>query len=357
MVSGKLLDRAFPLACLFLVLSQGIAPHTLAADQACASSLRERLKGLNFRYPVRFGIYIKDLASGRELSLGGERTWYIASGVKLPIALEVLKQAEEGRLSLDERIELTEGDFVDGAGATNRKKPGSRVSIRFLLEQMLIRSDNTASDVLIRRVGLERIHQSLNEWVPEGFTRITRLSDVRRLAFSGLHPDARRLTGRDFIRLKAIRDERKKREAFAKLAGVSPGALNPVSLKSSYEAYYSKRLNSARLDAYGLLLERFAKGELLGAEGTRTLLEILGRVQTGKKRIRAGLPPEMSFAHKTGTQRERVCDFGIARRAQNPQAGGIVIAACTQRLGLKKAERVLREVGVAIADSCKLVPS
>ena len=76
--------------------------------------------------------------------------------------------------------------------------PGKALSVRYLLDQMLIHSDNTASDMLIRLVGIEQVNAVTRELVPEGFGPITTLADVRRLIYGELHPAARTLSGKDF---------------------------------------------------------------------------------------------------------------------------------------------------------------
>ena len=69
--------------------------------------------------------------------------------VKVPVALAVMHAVDRGEVSLDTRVTLRAADFVDGAGTTNSMAPGTALSVRHLLEQMIIYSDNTASDMLI----------------------------------------------------------------------------------------------------------------------------------------------------------------------------------------------------------------
>ena len=82
------------------------------------------------------------------------------------MASQVLAERQAGTLSLDERLILARSDFVDGAGPINWHDPGTPISIRYLLEQMLTVSDNTATDMLIDRVGLDAVNARAAAWSP-----------------------------------------------------------------------------------------------------------------------------------------------------------------------------------------------
>ena len=148
--------------------------------------------------PGQLGVYVKDMQTGISVSYHGEDAWYLASTVKVPIAIAVMRRVEQDDLTLDSPVTLLASDYVDGAGPTNSHAPGKALSVRYLLDQMLIHSDNTASDMLIRLVGIEQVNAITRELVPEGFGPITTLADVRRLIYGELHPAARTLSGKDF---------------------------------------------------------------------------------------------------------------------------------------------------------------
>jgi beta-lactamase class A len=222
------------------------------------------------------------------------------------------------------------------------------LTLRFLLEQMLVHSDNTATDLILRETGLRNVNARLHRIEPR-FHEITTLSDVRRLTYSGIFPAALSLKNEDILRLKAVRPARKVR-ALASVLEENPKDAHTKSLHEAFSAYYGRKLNSAPLEAYGSLLEKIEKGEILRPESRALLLEIMERVETGRRRIRAALSPEFIWAHKTGTQFERVCDFGFAWPAKSPEHK-VVIAACTQGLPMRKAEGLLRRLGRAVRAS------
>ncbi len=332
------------------------APPLAVAKPSWAEALRDQLAKLESRYPGKFGVYVKVFGDGESLSVRAGEPWYIASGVKVPIALEVFRRIDSGEMRLDDMIELGDDDFVDGAGETNSRVPGSLVAVEYLLEQMLIHSDNTASDLLIRRVGLENLNASVRAWTGGAFAPITRLADVRRFAFGELSPNAFALANRDFRALKAIADESAKIAEFVRLARVDGARLKRRTLDDAYNAYYSTRLNSASLEAYGALLEDAFSGRILSPESTARLVSILERVETGRERIRAGLGGDVVYAHKTGTQRARICDFGVAWREASPERK-VIINACTRDIpSLSVAEAILMGVGRAVESSGVLDP-
>lgn len=313
--------------------------------------LAERLKLLEASHAGSIGLYVKDLASGREFSHRADEAWYVASGVKVPVALEVLAQRDAGKLSFDLRVEVRTADLVDGAGSTNGRE-GESVSVRFLVEQMLIHSDNTASDLLIGLVGLDRINLLVNQLVPGASFRMTTLGDVRRHVYAGFHPRAFELRGPDLLLLKSTRGEKRKMAALASLLHLPASELRPGSLEAAYTTFYVKRLNTMTLRSYGLLLQAGINGGTLRGSSKKYLLDVLTRVRTGERRIKAGLPPSVRFAHKTGTQHARTCDFGIVSGPGRAVENGLIVAACTRGIrSLQRSEDVLRRLGVAISAS------
>ena len=350
MDTNKILTPFFTLILALLSL----LPLAVQAEHEVdwAKRLAAQLEAVDAVYPGELGVFVKDLESGETFSFRGDERWYLASGVKVPVAIAVMRAIERGALSLDSKVELLASDYVDGAGETNWHPPGTALSVRYLLDQMLIHSDNTASDMLIRVVGLDQVNTVAQELAPEGFGTITTLADVRRHAYSSFHEKAFQLSGEDFFILKKIRDEHERVEQLAHLLGVPVSDFPVQDLDTAFNAYYATDLNAARLSAYATLLEALVDGRALQPESTQYLLGVMQRVRTGTHRIKAGLPETVSFAHKTGTQRARACDFGVARTAPEEGAKRVLIAACSRgMLSLTRAERALRAVGEAVEAS------
>jgi beta-lactamase class A len=318
---------------------------------AWARHLHAQFTAIDDALPGELGVYVENIHTGDSFSFHGDETWYMASVIKVPIAIQVLRDIQDGTLSLDTRIELLVDDFVDGAGETNLHPAGARLRVDFLLEQMLIHSDNTASDVLIRTVGLDRINATARELLAHD-GEITTLADVRRYAYSGFHPRAAYLRSADLLAIRQAGFGESRITALAVAVGVPRSELLMQDLDTAFEAFYATRLNAAPISAYGRLLAATARGEVLDGPRTRWLLDVLGRVSTGQNRIRAGLPQGARFEHKTGTQHLRSCDVGIVTPPEPRGGQRTVVAACTRGVAsLAASERALRAVGRAVGAS------
>ena len=161
--------------------------------------------------------------------------------------------------------------------------------------------------------------------------------------------DAQRIAGR----LKALSDPTRLR-LLSQLLETPVEQFRLPTLDAAYDAYYAGGLNTGRLDAYGQLLALLADGRLMSPQSTAHLLKVMTRVATGTYRIKAGLPSDVGFAHKTGTQRRRICDAGLIRAADTEAARErrVVVVACVRDvLPLERAEAMLMQVGAALCRS------
>ncbi|PRY64239.1 beta-lactamase class A [Vreelandella songnenensis] len=321
--------------------------------------LNDRMAAIEEGFGGELGVYVQDLATGDAYSWRADQPWYLASLVKIPIAAQVLAERQAGTLTLDQRLTLAQSDFVDGAGPVIWHEPGTRISIRYLLEQMITVSDNTASDMLINRVGLDAVNARARAMVAAGGGKseeigpITRLVGVRQGVYGQLHPDARTLGGMDFIALR--RNPISQRPAaLAQLLGVSPAALHQPDYDHAYDAYEASGENVGTLRAYGGMLASLEQGgqDDLNATQRETLLEIMRRTRSGEQRLKAGLGEGVSFAHKTGTQHRRSCDAGIASREEVGADGPWVVVACSRGpIEISEHEHALARVGAALRES------
>lgn len=334
---------------LVLVLSPQRAP---AAPPSWPLQLATDLEAIPVGRGVELGVHVHDLASGAVVGRRAGERFYLASLVKLPVAIAVLRGIEAGRFTLDTPLRLRADDRVDGAGHTNAQPLAAPLTIRYLLEQMMSFSDNTASDMLISLVGLEAVNAAVESLVPGEFGPITTLGEVRRQVYGQLTTQAGRLRGDDLLRLHAQPSDGARLQLLSRILGVPKSQFRLPTLESAYTAYYRIGLNTAPLEAYGRLLAAVVQGTALGPEQTAWLLALMERTRTGTQRIKAGLPAESPFAHKTGTQRKRTCDAGIVRAAFSPHAAGVVVVACVRgETSLARAEAALREVGRALCRS------
>ena len=217
---------------------------------------------------------------------------------------------------------------------------------------MIVYSDNTASDVLMRAVGLERVNGVAAELLTSGKLVITSLAEVRRRTYATVDPRAASLTSTQLMELRQIRNPEERVTTLAKMLGVSRKDFRQADLDGAFDAYYASGLNSAPLSDYGHMLIALADGLALAPHTTAYLLDLMTRVRTGDQRIKAKLPPGSRFAHKTGTQHRRVCDLGIVTSTAAHEEERVVIAACAKDVeSQSSSERALREVASAVTAS------
>jgi beta-lactamase class A len=109
----------------------------------------DRLERLRQRFSGRIGIAARNLATGEEFLIDHERAFPTASSIKVPILYELFRQAESGAFSLDDRVELTQGDIVEGSGVLRDLRPGLQPTVHDIAMLMIIVSDNTATNMAI----------------------------------------------------------------------------------------------------------------------------------------------------------------------------------------------------------------
>lgn len=318
-----------------------------------AERLAARLAQLEAGFSGELGVHVRDLETGARLGWRDDETWYLASLVKLPVAIELMARVEAGEMTLRDRLRLVPSDYVDGAGPTNWAAPQSALTLRRLLESMLTVSDNTASDMLMRHLGLASVNARVSHLVPEaGLGPITTLVDVRRHVYSRLHLAAFGLDGMDFIELHKRSDDSARLAWLRQRFDLDPQDLLEPSIDAAFRRYYATDLNSGRLDAFADLLAELAMNRALGAQATAELLAIMSRTTSGDRRLKAGLGRDIRLAHKTGTQHRRACDAGIATQGQGEASRRVVIVACVRgEPSLARNERMLAAVGRAVREA------
>ncbi len=342
----SLLKVMMSLFTLLLFSSLLSGPSKAQSDWTIA--FREELVALDDEFSGNFGVYVKHLEQGNLVNYFSSRPWYLASTTKIPVALALMEAVEAGEISLDEEMVLKSSDWVDGSGELLRRKPGERFTIRSLLRHMLERSDSTATDMLIRKVGLPQINKFV-QTTAQGFWPMTSILDVRYGGYGFLHPRAKELTNLDFLALKRIPIERRA-DAFAKKLNIMISELNSNSYESAFEKYYEQLYNSSSLEGYGELLEKMITHQIVSPEHTETILKHMENIKTGNDRIKAGLPKNVTFAQKTGTQIGRVCNVGIIRSSN--RRNNFIIAACAEKFkNTGEGEAVLKYIGKALTQS------
>jgi beta-lactamase class A len=321
-----------------------------AYSNSWRSALERDIRRIDEQTPGKLGVYVKHLGDGTALSHEADRFWYLGSAVKVPIAVAVLQSIDEGKHSLDEEMTLEATDKVDGSGDLVWQDEGVAYSLRSLLNEMLIESDNTAANMLIRLIGEDELNERTRKNMGgKGFERITDFTQVRRDVYGELHPDARELDNIELVKLASAPFSKPRYEAVARMLNIPTSELKADSMEQAYERYYARNLNASTLEAYGVLLEKLAEGELLSESSRELLFKDMKIDRYDAYRLEAGLPSDVAFIQKTGTQLERACHVGVVEPLSEKQANTIVIVACAEALDENKEAGVaFEQIGTAI---------
>lgn len=103
-----------------------------------------------------------------------ERQIPSASIIKIPILIELMRQVEAGTLTLEQELAMLEEDVVSGAGELQFQPVGTSFTLEFLAREMIRISDNVATNLLIKRVGLA----SVSRWLTDNGYNFTQLNRI-----------------------------------------------------------------------------------------------------------------------------------------------------------------------------------
>ncbi|MGH9176279.1 MAG: serine hydrolase, partial [Vicinamibacterales bacterium] len=137
----------------------------------CCTVIAQPLTGLQrlldaelARFPGRAGIWVKHLTSGEEAGVRADEIFNSASVIKIPVMVLAYQMADKGQSPLDQRITIKPQDIRGGSGVFRYHDAGLQPTLRDVLMQMVITSDNTATDLAIANVGgVARV----NAWLAE----------------------------------------------------------------------------------------------------------------------------------------------------------------------------------------------
>lgn len=125
------------------------------------------------RLPGRIGLYYCCPDSGEQYAYHADEPMVAASVIKLPIMVEAFRQMEAGIISREEPVTIRREDKLPSCGALAYLHEGLTVTLGDLVTLMVILSDNTATNLLIDRLGMEAVNRTIDELGLTG-TRLNR---------------------------------------------------------------------------------------------------------------------------------------------------------------------------------------
>jgi beta-lactamase class A len=146
------LTRVVAAAAGVLTVATGVRQATAQQPRA-TTGLQRLLDAELARFPGKAGVWVKHLTTGEEAAVRADEAFNSASVIKLPVMTLAFQMADKGELSLSDRITINGADFRGGSGVFRYNDPGLQPTFRDVLLQMIITSDNTATDIAIGKVG------------------------------------------------------------------------------------------------------------------------------------------------------------------------------------------------------------
>src|SRR6266576_4587835 len=109
------------------------------------------------------GVAIEDLTTGQKYLLHADEVFPQASSIKIAVLAELYHQAQQGKLKLTDLYTLQSSDLVGGSGIASALTPGvTRLTLRDVAALMISVSDNSATNIIIDRVGMENVNALLD---------------------------------------------------------------------------------------------------------------------------------------------------------------------------------------------------
>ena len=256
---------AVPALLLTTPVVHSRAPTTIADQHELA--IQQSVEAIIARGRGRIGVAAADLDGGGQVLIHGDMPFPMASTVKIAVAATFLAGVEQGRFRLDQTLPMMMPSTERHYRSTEAPlRPGPMMAAQQLMELMITRSDNHATDGLITAVGGVG---AINAWLVKA-------------GIVGQHLDNTIAT--------MVRDD---------------GRINPATTIDTRNASTPRAMLA--------LLAAIDRGGALSPQSRAVLLDTMTRTSTGKNRMRAGLPDGTVFAHKTGTLQGVTDDVGIIR--------------------------------------------
>lgn len=135
-----------------LILS-GLALGLTGAGTLARAQRAERLREIEQALAARVGVFARNIDTGAEFSHRAGERFAMCSTFKASLAALCLQRADRGELDLDERLSLNGVPLLPTSPVTSQQPPSGTLDIRTLCKSIVERSDNTAANLLLDRVG------------------------------------------------------------------------------------------------------------------------------------------------------------------------------------------------------------
>ena len=305
--------------------SRGISAATQSAFEFQLHNLQIQTGGV-------IGFSVKHIESGDEISVNGHVRFKMASTAKVAIAACVLAMVDRSEIRLDQIVEISprETDALGDVGPS-LVHPGVMLSVSNLIELMMVRSSNTATDSLLHIIGGP---QCVAEWL--------QVLEITGLEINSTFTEL----SQRFYELTA--DEPPFKEMTARFPNEADRDRNDELVRPHFEESDGDTTCPHAMTEF--LAKVLTTSEVL-SQGSRTfLIGAMGRCQTAQQRIKGLLPAAAPVSHKSGWGGGTVSDVGLVTL---PQGRGELILSAYIKLSdatLSTRDRAIAELARSAYD-------
>ena len=126
-------------------------------------SLESDIRNITANSGAEMGVSALHLESGQRIDVDAERVYPLCSVLKIPVLVEAFRQIEEGLFTLDDRWQLTTAEKNLPSGILVFFDDGLAPTVKDLLTLMIIISDNTATDMVMHRLGKDSVTGAMHD--------------------------------------------------------------------------------------------------------------------------------------------------------------------------------------------------
>jgi beta-lactamase class A len=234
------------------------------------AELQQKLQQLAAEYPqLKLHLSVRNLNNKEAVDLQGTSVIPTAATIKIPILIAVFQQFDRQQLRLDEKLVLEKSMIAAGNGDMAKQPMGSKFTVLDSATKMIVNNDNTATNLLIKRLGgQDQLNTQFRSW-----------------------------------------------------------GLTSTNIKNPLPDFAGTNVSSPRELAE--LLQRLDQRSLLTATSRRQVLAILSQTKSNRNiMLFGGLEPKTKIAHKTGDIANLVADVGLI---ELPDSQKYVVAAMVIR--------------------------
>ena len=132
-------------------------------EQILWQKLEATINDADHRLDGVLGVAVLDLSTGQKYLFHADEVLPTASSIKIAILAELYRQVQQGKLKFGDLYTLQTSDIVGGSGIAEALTPGvTRLTLRDVAALMISVSDNSATNIIIDRVGMENVNALLD---------------------------------------------------------------------------------------------------------------------------------------------------------------------------------------------------